>query len=42
MIKCEAPLLDELERGPWPSFVVNLSPPEDYDTGEPGDGDTYD
>ena len=40
-MKFETPLLDELESGPWPSFV-NCIPPEDHDQGESGDGDTGD
>lgn len=37
----DTPLLDEdeMECGPWPSFV-NVAPPEDHDQGETGDGDT--
>lgn len=37
-MRFETPLLDELETGPWPSFVKCI-PPDEHDQGEPGTGD---
>jgi hypothetical protein len=38
-MKFETPLLDELERGPWPSFVETKDP-EEHDEGETDNGDS--
>ena len=38
-ITFNTPLLDEMEKGAWPSFI-KAGAPEDHDQGESGSGDT--